>query len=332
MYGRRREDVERQLDEIRTQIQNGTPIVGKVKFADMAEIWCKEHRRRVSVSTFESYGYALRILNEHFGGWNIQDIRGADIEHFLWAQVDEGRSHSYVSKLRAMLFQIMKKALAYRVITVNPLEYVEDIYMEQTESKPRSYTLEEVQRLLDGLPENRIGWSIRLMLGTGMRTQELLGLEPRHIAPDGSTIRIEQAVVREKGMSVIGTPKSKKSYRTIPVPENVRYCAVNLRSLADKFVWESPKRPGMPCNPSHFQSLYEQATTAVEGVQRLTPHACRHTYISQLQGMGVTMETIQSIVGHADVDMTRDYLDVIDPKKQEAIAKFAAVFSCAKHG
>ena len=31
------------------------------------------------------------------------------------------------------------------------------------------------------------------MLSTGMRTQELLGLEPGHIAKDGSTITIERA-------------------------------------------------------------------------------------------------------------------------------------------
>ena len=52
------------------------------------------------------------------------------------------------------------------------------------------------------------------MLGTGMRTQELLGLEPRHIAEDGSTITIEQAVCMDKGTATLGTPKSFDSYRT----------------------------------------------------------------------------------------------------------------------
>lgn len=33
----------------------------------------------------------------------------------------------------------------------------------------------------------------------------------------------------------------------------------------------------------------------------LTPHSCRHTYVSQLQALGVDMETIQSMVGHADM-------------------------------
>ena len=34
------------------------------------------------------------------------------------------------------------------------------------------------------------------------------------------------------------------------------------------------------------------------------------------------METIQSMVGHADIDMTRHYLHVQEPKRQEAIVLF----------
>ena len=81
--------------------------------------------------------------------------------------------------------------------------------------RKEAFTAEEVKLLLENLPEDQVGWGIRLMLCTGMRTQELLGLEPRHIAEDGSYIVIEQAVVMEKGTAVIGTPKSQDSYRTI---------------------------------------------------------------------------------------------------------------------
>lgn len=49
--------------------------------------------------------------------------------------------------------------------------------------------------MMEGLPDDKIGWSIRLMLFTGMRPGELLGLEPRHIAKDGSWINIEQVVL-----------------------------------------------------------------------------------------------------------------------------------------
>lgn len=102
--------------------------------------------------------------------------------------------------------------------------------------------LDDFLRNKSEVPENKIGWSIRLLLCTGMRTQELLGLEPRHIAEDGSTILIEQAVVMERGTAMIGTPKSFDSYRCVPVPANFRYCARLLRDTDKKFVWEMDKR------------------------------------------------------------------------------------------
>ena len=60
----------------------------------------------------------------------------------------------------------------------------------------------------------------------------------------------------------------------------------------------------------------------IEGVRYLSPHSCRHTYVSQLQALGVDLETIKSIVGHADLDMTRHYLHVQEPIRQAAVQKF----------
>ena len=131
----------------------------------------------------------------------------------------------------------------------------------------------------------------------------------------------------DKGTATLGTPKSFDSYRCIPVPENLRCCAVLLRDTPDKFIWESPRKPGMPCNPSAFRTQFQRALKGVEEVRVLTPHSCRHTYVSQMQMLGVDLATIQSIVGHADVDMTVHYLHVQEPIRQEAIGKFSAAFS-----
>lgn len=58
----------------------------------------------------------------------------------------------------------------------------------------------------------------------------------------------------------------------------------------------------------------------------LTSHSCRHTYISQLQGLGVDMETIKRIVGHADIDMTEHYLHVQEPIRKDAVTRFSDTF------
>jgi integrase len=142
-----------------------------------------------------------------------------------------------------MMYQIMHKAEANDLIRKNPVSFAEKMRKkEEPGEEKEAFTAEEVSILMDQLPNDRIGLSIRLMLGTGMRGQELLALEPCHIAEDGSQISIEQAVKLQKGTVVVGAPKSRDSYRTIPVPQSLRWCAVALRQTDKKYIWESRKK------------------------------------------------------------------------------------------
>ena len=212
--------------------------------------------------------------------------------------VREGKSGSTVAQSRGMLFQIFKMAVANDILMKNPVEHAEKI--RRAPPKPKeAFTADEVRRLTEELPQNKIGWSIRLMLATGMRSQELLALEPRHIAKDGSYINIAQAVVMKKGTAAIGPPKTNDSMRTVPVPEIARYCACNLRDTLE----------------------------SLEGMRILTPHCCRHTYVSQLLALGVDPKTIQAMVGHADIDMTMYYAHAQESSKQDAIKRYSEAFS-----
>jgi len=128
---------------------------------------------------------------------------------------------------------------------------------------------------------------------------------------------------------MVGAPKSRDSYRTIPVPENVRYCAINLRETPKKYIWEV-KKIDSPCNPTYFRDKFKEELEKIPEVRVLTPHSCRHTYVSQMQALGVDLATIQSIVGHADIDMTQHYLHVQESIRQAAIKKFSEAFAREK--
>ena len=80
-----------------------------------------------------------------------------------------------------------------------------------------------------------------------------------------------------------------------------------------------------PCNPTHFRDKFAAAIKSVPGVRPLTPHSCRHTFVSQLQAQGVPMETIQSLAGHAEMDMTEHYLHVQDGVKATAVERLAGL-------
>ena len=294
-------------------------------FEEWSDIWYEHHKNVISPTTQEHYLYTLRNLKNHFGKKKLDQIKAYDIEQYLMKLVREGRSGSTVSQSRGMLYQILNMAVANDILIKNPVAHAEKI--RKAPPKPKeSFTADEVRRLMKELPEDKIGWSIRLLLATGMRTQELLALEPRHIAKDGSSINIAQAVVMEKGAATIGPTKTHDSVRTVPVPEMVRYCARNLRDTDKKYIWEAGKVDN-PCNPSHFRKQFRNALSALEGMRMLTPHCCRHTYVTQLLALGVDPKTIQAMVGHADIDMTLYYAHAQETSKQAAIERYNEAFS-----
>lgn len=321
LYGKTQKELKKKVEEYQKKKLSGIDLRKQYTFAQWADIWYEQHTE-VSATTKEGYKYTLRHLKNEFGKMQLDEIKAMHIEQFLKRLRSEGRSDSAVSQCRGMLFQILNKGEANDLIHKNPVRYAEKLRSANPAKEREAFSAEEVKLLMAKLPQNRIGWSIRLMLGTGMRTQEVLALEPRHISEDGSVITIDQAVVRIKGGVAIGPPKSRDSYRRIPVPPKLQSCAIRLRDTDKKFIWEAGVKD-QPCNPSYFSKQYKEAISAVEGVRLLTPHSCRHTYVSQLQGLGVDMETIRSIVGHAVTDMTHHYLHVQDPIRRDAVTRFS---------
>lgn len=295
-------------------------------FCDWADRWFEGHRENISPTTQESYKYTLRILKNHFGSKKISEIRAIHVEEFLRQLREEGKSDSTLAQCRGMLYQIFRKAEANDLVQKNPVAFADKLRSTGPVKEKDAFTAEEVKLMMERLGDDRIGLSIRLLLGTGMRTQELLALEPKHIAEDGSVIEIRQAINMIKGTPTIGKPKSRDSYRDVPVPPGLRRCALALRAQGGTFIWESPRKPGYPCNPSHFRDKFREALGEIPGVRLLTPHCCRHTYVSQMQALGVDIATIQSIVGHADMDMTRHYLHVQEPVRQAAAERFSKAF------
>lgn len=327
-YGRTQKEVKEKAAKYLEDLRAAPQIGKEMYFPDWADVWYESMKGQVAEQTYESYQYTLNILKEYFQEDRLIDIRAIDIENFLKKMAEDGRSHSYITKFRGMLFQIMKKAEANDLIRKNPVAYADKQKNTGAKSEKDAFTAEEIRHLMKALPYDRMGMSIQLMLGTGMRTQEIMALEPKHIEEDGSCIHIRQAVTMVKGFPKIGPPKTKTSYRDIPVPSHLREIAKEFRNTSEQFIWHGEDVP--ICNPSVFRKHFKKALIAAGKVRLLSPHCCRHTYVSQLQAQGVPLETIQSLTGHADVDMTEHYLHVQKEVKEDAAQKLNSLFKKGK--
>mgnify|MGYP001754089994 FL=1 len=125
------------------------------------------------------------------------------------------------------------------------------------------------------------------------------------------------------GVPQLGPPKSVRSRRTIPIPEQfcpyVRY----LREHSGApHVWTCPGGSHL-YGIGAFRRRFYTALENAGQVRRLSPHCCRHTYVTMLQASGVPMETIAALTGHADIKTTEGYLH----QSAETLAKAVEVLN-----
>ena len=57
-----------------------------------------------------------------------------------------------------------------------------------------------------------------------------------------------------------------------------------------------------------FRNRFYKEIEKIPDVRKLSPHCCRHTYVTMLQAEGVPMETIAALTGHSDIKTTAGYL------------------------
>jgi len=263
-YGKTQKLVKDKVDEFKRQQALGLTIEPDIRFAEWADKWYEGHKTQVSAVTYESYRYTLKILKNELGNRKLKSIKPLDIEHLL-KKLREDRSDSMVTKCRGMLYQILHKAEANDLIVKNPVRFADKLKRTDTKSKKDSFTREEVALLMSSLPRDKMGHTIRLMIGTGLRLQEVVCLTKDTIEEDGSIIRVRSAVQMVKGKVILdeGHTKTFKSKRDIPVPEFVRESAIFLREQADPFIW-SGIMPNTVYSLKSFRNRYAACLARIE--------------------------------------------------------------------
>jgi len=187
------------------------------------------------------------------------------------------------------------------------------------------WTAEDASAFLDSSRESQFGEIYALALTLGMRRGELLGLRWLEINAERTELRVRQTAHRAgvgQGMSV-GTTKTKRSRRTLPLPERAadalkrRHAIQDGDRRAEGPAWEDnglvfTTKIGKPIEPSNLlRTLDKDIATA--GVRRIRFHDMRHTCASLLLSQGVQMRVVMEILGHSNMAITSDIYSHVAP-------------------
>jgi len=152
---------------------------------------------------------------------------------------------------------------------------------------------------------------------TGLRHGELIALRWRDVDWSAMRVRVRQNYV----LGEYGTPKSRRSTRSVPMAEEVggeldRLFTVSRRQGEDDLVFADPYTGG-PLSKAANNRRYRRALRAA----RLDPthriHDLRHTFGTRMAAVGTSMRTLQEWMGHRDIATTQRYADYA-PSRQEA--------------
>jgi integrase len=143
---------------------------------------------------------------------------------------------------------------------------------------------------------------------TGMRQGELLALRWMDVDWVARRVRVRRKFVRGR----FGTPKSKRSSRSIPLAEQV---ARELEQLfkssafqADEDLVFAHPHTGRPMDRSQLLKRFKSALRRAR-VREIRFHDLRHTFGTRMAAAGVPMRTLQEWMGHRDFKTTLIYAD-----------------------
>jgi len=311
-------DAKRQAEEYKVEMEvaarTGETFISKDEtFGEWATKWLETYKKPyVKVQTY-LYTYKNNLdkyLIPYFGDVQLSTIKTIDVQNYINNVTYKDKSgkkkklsRSVLEKHKIILNEVFERAIEDDLCYKNPCKNVN--LPPKKGSHKRVYTQEQVNIILGKFPNDTMGISIKILLKTGLRRSELLGLRWEDIDFGNKIIEVKRAVTTSKGEIIIGPPKSKTSERLIPFDDE-------LKNILNKIPHDSEyvikgKSCDTPRSPTGYANKFKEYMDKLSkkfGIPSLAPHELRHTCATLLRERGADIYTIQKILGHSDISVT----------------------------
>lgn len=201
------------------------------------------------------------------------------------------------------------------ILPANPAKRVRSPKCKKKEAE----ALDEAQagRLLELIEAEPMEYktAVRLLLYTGMRRGEALGLKWADVELDNAILHVRRASLYTPSKGVFeGTPKTQSSARTMKIP------AVAVAALREYRTWQLEQRlkigdlwqdqdwifttwNGGPIHPDTLSGWFHNFIQKTD-LPKIHIHSLRHTNASLLIAGGENIKTISKRLGHSQVSTT----------------------------
>ena len=330
-YGKTRREVQEKLTAAVNEINNNSYIeCSKMTVEQWLKFWLHEYKKRVlKPSTFAKYYSKIGQINPHIGNIKLKDLRREHVQQLVNGMADK-KAAATVTDTYKILKWSLNKAVDDNLIRTNPCSKV--VLPKNDKVLPRvlsSAEQEEFERIAN---QSYHGKGLIILVYTGLRIGELIGLTWNHVDFENETIRIEQSVTesmnydgdKPKVEKFVGTPKTRASIRTIPLVPKVLEIFRELKEdypFSKEYVFAQPD--GSIARYVPFYSLTKTIGKEMK-IDGLHPHCLRHTFATRCLERGINLKVAQELLGHYSIKITADmYTQATSDVKKELIMKLA---------
>lgn len=293
----------------------------QIKMKDYAWQWYETFKKKkLRPNTQKTYECLLkRHIVPFFGDRPVHAIGVADIQSFYDAM--DGLSKSTVRQMSIILHQVFRAAMEDKLIGCNPMESGRLSYGGKVTTREalKQSSIQDIIRQLVRL-RGRDLLLLALLIYTGERRGEALGLRWEDIDFDDDMIYVKRAVSFPTNQPTIGETKSRAGIRAIPLLPELKRILSAYRKQDGFIVGDGDK----PLTERSYRRAYERIKKKLE-LHGATAHVFRHTFLTMAVD-AVDLKTLQTIAGHASHITTMRYVHKRDEKIAEARNKLTGMF------
>ena len=302
------EAAEARRAELRLRRRQGERIEPcRQTFAEYAGEWLEHQTGRER--TLESYQWALtNHLIPYFGRQRLNEISCDDVAAYIAHMRKKGLKGWTISSSLRPLSIILGQAARKGRIPVNPISQLErgERPRHDDERPKRILSLEEMHALATATETLQMRCLFELLLASGVRIGEALGLTAADLDHQNSLIHVQHQLGRDGTRTPLKTPESR---RTIDIPPQLsRKLRALLQSRGalhnpDAFIFASRNETGL-----ERKVVRHHLTRAIKKAQLAAPaptlHDLRHSHASMLIALDYNVVDVQHRLGHRKPDTT----------------------------
>ncbi|MHC9291988.1 tyrosine-type recombinase/integrase [Mycobacterium sp. LTG2003] len=341
------------LDDIRGQVAQGTYVhPTSTTVAQACDDWLAS-KHGLKPSTLHGHRVSLGPVISELGDIEVQKLTKRQVDDLVTALraghvsrpsgKGRGRTESAnrkpwsprsVNYMLGLLTAVLQDQVKQGRVARNVAELVDRIASDP--KQPDTFTATEVEKVLEHIKSDRyaIAWQLAL---AGFRRGEIAGLRWADVDLEANTVSVARNRVAFAGTITEGTPKSKASRRTLPLPEHLAATfrtakatqAQDRLRLGEAYQasgYVMVDESGAPLTPNLLTWRWGKMLKAAS-VRHIRLHDARHTCGTLMHLLdGVPVAVISAWLGHASTAFTMNTYVHSQPEALESAAlSFARV-------